>query len=148
MIFFSKRSSASVLRPSLVPVFLTTTGSKFAISTTRCLVSSLIAEDCPPMMPARASIFLLSAITISVAWRLCVAQVRSINSSPSLAILMITSPTMVSASKKCTGCPVRYINIFEKSTQLFLGVCQRSRRISLVWNDDGLTSMSAISVNT
>lgn len=132
--FFSYLNSASVLNPSLVQVFLTATGSKFAISTKIFFVFSVTQLSKPPTTQASARIFFLSAITTSVAFKRCSASKRSVNFSPSLAFLTMMSPSTFSASKKCTGCPLIFINKLEKSTQLLIGLLHKSNVCTLEKN--------------
>ena len=139
MIFFSNLNSASVLNPSLVHVFLTATGSKLAISTKIFFVVSVIQLSSPPTTPASASIFFLSVITISVDFNVCSVSNRSLNFSPSLAFLTIISPSTFSASKKWIGCPLIFIKRLEKSTQLLIGLLQRSNVCNLEKNDADCT---------
>lgn len=113
LIVFSNLSSASVLRPSLVPVFLTCIGSKFAISTRIFLVFSSIQEVSDPIIPARAHIFSSSAITMSSSVSRCSFSNRSTKRSPSFACLTVIPHAILSASKKWIGCPVVYIHTLE-----------------------------------
>jgi len=106
LIVFSNLSSASVLSQSLVPVFLTCTGSKFATSTRIFLVSLSIPEVLDHITPARAHILLWSAITISSGVSVCSFSNKSTKRSPSFACLIINHHSILSASKKCIGCPV------------------------------------------
>ena len=126
MIFFSNLNSASVLKPNLVQVFLTATGSKFAISTKIFFVFSVIPLSKPPTTPASARIFFLSVMTISVAFKICSVSKRSLNFSHSLAFLTMISPSTFSASKKCTGCPLIFMKRLEKSTRLLIGFDHKS----------------------
>ena len=137
--FFSNLNSASVLNPSLVHVFLTATGSKFAISTRMFFVVSVIQLSSHQTTPASASIFFLSVMTTSVAFKICSVSNKSINFSPSLAFLTMISPSTFSASKKWIGCPLMIIKRLEKSTQLLIGLLPRSIICNLEKNDDCLT---------
>gem|GEM_PF-2755693 len=100
LISFSNLNSASVLKPSLVHVFLTITGSKLAISTKTFFVFSVTQLVFAQITPAKANIFSLSAITMSVSNKLCSFQNKSSNFSQSKAFLTIISPLTLSASKK------------------------------------------------
>jgi hypothetical protein len=144
--FFSNLSSASVLSPNLVQVFLTATGSKLAISTSIFFVFSFTPLSNQPTTQANARILFLSAITMSLDFKICLVSNKSTNISPSFAFLTIISPSTLSASKKCIGCHVVIINKLEKSTRLFLGLDHRSSICNLVKNQDGFIFTFFISI--
>jgi hypothetical protein len=100
LIFFSYLNSASVLKPSLTQVFLTHTGSKFAISTKIFFVLSVIPESNHHTTHANANTFSSSAITISVACNVCSFSNKSTNFSHSFACLTMILHFILSASKK------------------------------------------------
>lgn len=137
--FFSFLMTASVLSHRRFAVFLTLTGSKFAISTSIFFVVVVMQLSFPPIIPPSARIFVVSAITISSGVRICVLSKRSVNSSPCFACLIMRFQLTLFASKKWIGCPDIHINIFEKSTQLFLGCTWRSSIWTLVKKEEELT---------
>gem|GEM_PF-5172948 len=85
---------------------------------------------------AKANILLLSAMTISLDCNSCSFSKRSTNFSPSSAYLTIISPSTFSASKKCIGCQLIFINKFEKSTRLLIGLDHKSIICNLVKKSD------------
>ena len=89
---FSKREEASVLMPRAFAVVLTLAPSKHAASNTTSVVSSMIPLYSPPITPATATGFLLSAITSILGESSLSTPSRVVIFSPSAAFLMLMEP--------------------------------------------------------
>jgi|GEM_PF-935293 len=99
-IFFSKRLRASVLIPSLLPVYLKISHGKLALSSTIFLVVSETDDSFPPIIHPRARIFSLSAITISFSSSSYSLLSRARNFSHNFANLITIAPFTLSLSKQ------------------------------------------------
>ena len=123
----SNLALASVCSPKRLARPAMVKGSKKALSRTMLVVSSLIAERLPPMIPARASTPTSSAMTSSSPDRAMFCSFNNSKVSPFVAKRTQISPVILSASKACSGCPSSNNTKLVTSTKK---LCVRSPEVS------------------
>ncbi|SUQ47886.1 hypothetical protein CNEONATNEC26_01746 [Clostridium neonatale] len=137
-ISFSNLDEASVLKFSFLELTLILVPSKFAHSNTTSVVSSLISEFNPPIIPANPIVLLLSFIQRTLLSKVLSTSSRVVNFSPSLAlsttILLFVSSLL---SNACIGSPISSITKLVISTILFIGLTPASRSLSCIQLGDG-----------
>ena len=111
----SKRCDESVCLPYFLALPAITLGLNQALSSNMSLVDSLTADVIPPIIPAIARIFLLSAIT-----RVSSSHVIDVSSRSSIfsffAYLTSIDPSIFERSNACMGCPSSKSTKFVTST--------------------------------
>ena len=103
---FSYLPELSVLKPNFLAVSLTLPPLNTADSKTTVFVLSSISEFCPPITPATATGFSLSAITSIELSNFLSCSSNVVITSPSFALLTIMCfPDIEFISNACIGCP-------------------------------------------
>ena len=123
----SKRYLASEFIPRDLPVFATLFGLKRATSRNTFLVSSVHPLKSPPIIPAIARVFLLSAITVVFTSKLYSLLSKARIFSFEFASLISSCFSTLSASKTCKGLPKSRVIKFVISTKALIGLKPRLR---------------------